>query len=409
MAFFKYQALDQAGKQRQGVTEMANSDRVADWLLREGLVPVRIEAVDGPGKTTAGSSRRGLLSRRRKRQNPRERMLAFTRDLSVMLGSGLPLDKSLQLLEKMAEGDGNDMIRALREDVRKGVGLAEAFANRETFSPFYVSMIRAGEASGTLDQSLRRMAEYLERAKALRQMVMAALTYPAILFGVAVFSLVFLLAWVVPGFADLFSDMGGELPTPTYVVMQAGNFMAAWWWLVLGGMAGLIWLARYLWRQPGFKSALDARVLGWPLVGELVRNIETSRFSRTLGVLLQGGVTMITALAIARETVTNTTLKTELLRAEAALREGRSLSTTLIESERFPVMAMHMIQVGEETGRLEDMLLKVSDIYEDEVGSVIKRLLALLEPALILTLGMLIAGIIISILLGILGVNELIG
>ena len=406
MPHFKYQALDQAGKTRQGTTEQPSIERAADWLLREGLAPVSIEPVAAAGKAATASGA-GRLRLRRRRQKPRERMLAFTRDLSVMLGSGLPLDKSLQLLEKMGDEDG--MIHALREDVRKGVGLAEAFANRQLFSPFYISMVRAGEASGTLDQSLQRMAEYLERAKVLRQTVMAALTYPAILFGVAVFSLIFLLAWVVPGFADLFSDMGGELPTPTYVVMLAGDFMAAWWWLVLAAMAGLIWLLRYLWQQPGFKAALDRRLLGWPLLGELVRNIETSRFSRTLGVLLQGGVTMVTALGIARETVTNTRLKAELSRAETALREGRSLSATLIESGQFPVMAMHMLQVGEETGQLEQMLLKVSDIYEDEVSSVIKRLLALLEPALILTLGLLIAGIIVSILLGILGVNELIG
>lgn len=419
MAFFKYRALDRSGKTRDGVIEQPSVEQVVDWLASEGLTPVDIrESGAAPsGRRSAGTQTGGRKAaggggfRLRLGRGPsrRDQTLHFTRDLSVMLASGLPLDKSLTLLEKMTDPDGARMVADLRNDVRKGVALADAFEARGVFSPFYVSMIRAGEASGTLEASLSRMTEYLESAKALRQTIMAALTYPMILLGVSILSLVLLLAYVVPGFADLFSDMGGELPGPTRVVMLAGDFMAAWWWLVLGALAGAVWGARRLWNHPPVRQYLDQRMLRWPLVGELLRNVETSRFSRTLGVLLQGGVTMVSALTIARETVTNHTLKGELAMAESALREGRSLSGTLIEGGQFPLLAMHMIQVGEETGRLEEMLLKVSQIYEDEVSNVTKRLLALLEPALILTLGMMIAGIIVSILLGILGVNELIG
>jgi general secretion pathway protein F len=336
-------------------------------------------------------------------------VLHFTRELAVMLSSGLPLDRSLTILEGLGDDAAVELIQHIRDEVRKGKSLGDAFAGRSEFSPFYINMIRAGEASGSLETSLTRMSEYLERAKALRKMIGSALTYPAILFSVAVLSLVFLLAYVVPSFADLFTDMGGQLPTPTRIVMNMGDFMAAWWWLVIGGLVGVFYFARHLFAQEGFREKFDQRVLSWSLVGDLVRNLEITRFSRTLGVLLQGGVPMVAGLAIARETVSNRTLRKELDTAVVALKEGKSLSASLLAGQQFPDLALHMMQVGEETGQMEEMLLKVANLYEDEVGTVTQRLLALLEPALILSLGVLIAGIIVSILLGILGVNELIG
>lgn len=407
MAYFKYRAMDRVGKLQQGVIEQPSLDAVVDWMAREGLSPIEVDVVSKADKAAIGSG--GKPARLSRRRGNQDRILHFTRDLSVMLGAGLPLDKSLTLLEKMADPQGAEMIRGLREDVRKGVALADAFANQNVFSHFYVNMIRAGEASGNLDQALGRMAEYLERSKALKEMVLSALTYPAILLGVAVLSVMLLLGYVVPRFADLFNDMGGQLPLPTRIVMMASDFVLGWWWLLAAGAFLMFIGARHLLSKPGFKALFDEKVLKLPLWGDLVRNTETSRFCRTLGVLLQGGVTMVTALTIARETVSNRVLKEQLHVAETALREGRSLSGTLIAGGHFPLLGMHMIQVGEETGRLEDMLLKVGDIYEGQVSSVIKRLLTFLEPVLILILGVMVAGIIISVLLGILGVNELIG
>lgn len=407
MAQFKYKALDRNGKSVDGLAEKASVSEVADWLAREGLVPLSIQPATRAAANAAQGGGPGKV--RRRRMNDRDRVLHFTREMSVMLSSGLPLDRSLSILEELADETGKQMVGDIRAAVRKGRTLADAFAERKEFSPFYISMIKAGEASGSLESSMTRMAEYLERAKAMRQMVFSALTYPAILFTVAILSLVFLLAYVVPSFSDLFSDMGGQLPGPTRFVMNLGDFMASWWWLVLLLLGGLYWGALKLWQDEGLRQKLDARSLTWPLIGDLVRNIDTSRFARTLGVLLQGGVSLVNALVIAREVIGNRTLRKDLDNASAVLREGRSLSGALLESGRFPTLALHMVQVGEETGRLEDMLLKVASIYEDEVSSVIKRLLALLEPALILSLGVMIAGIIISILLGILGVNDLVG
>lgn len=402
MAFFKYRAVNTAGKVVDGVMQMASPEQVADALSRDGLMVLEINQTRQPA---AG----GKKKRRPKKTNERDRVLHFTRELAVMLSSGLPLDRSLTILEGLGDDAAVELIQHIRDEVRKGKSLGDAFAGRSEFSPFYINMIRAGEASGSLETSLTRMSEYLERAKALRKMIGSALTYPAILFSVAVLSLVFLLAYVVPSFADLFTDMGGQLPTPTRIVMNMGDFMAAWWWLVIGGLVGVFYFAKHLFAQEGFREKFDQRVLSWSLVGDLVRNLEITRFSRTLGVLLQGGVPMVAGLAIARETVSNRTLRKELDTAVVALKEGKSLSASLLAGQQFPDLALHMMQVGEETGQMEEMLLKVANLYEDEVGTVTQRLLALLEPALILSLGVLIAGIIVSILLGILGVNELIG
>lgn len=417
MALYHYSALDRSGRRRQGEVEQPTVDQVVDWLAGEGLTPLEIREVSGPGarqEQTRGSDPSAAVSLSRlwpgrRKVRSRDRALHMARDLSVMLTSGLPLDKSLVLLEQMTDPEGARLIADLRNDLRRGVPLADAFEARAIFSPFFISMIRAGDLSGTLEQTLARLADYLEKARLLRQTIAAALTYPVILLVVSLLSLMLLLAYVVPGFADLFSDMGGELPGPTRLVMHAGDFMSTWWWLLLGMGVVMVAGARRLWAQPAVRSRVDRRLLGWPLVGELICNLETARFSRTLGVLLQGGVSLVPALKIARETVANTTLRQDLEAADGALREGRSLSGHLITCGRFPLLATNMIQVGEETGRLEDMLLKVSDIYEGEVSDLTRRLLALLEPLLILTLGVMIAGIIVAILLGILGVNELIG
>ena len=405
MASFKYKALDAAGKTVEGVIEQSTTDLAAYTLASHGLMVLSLEPAQA--KPRAGKKKAG--SKGRKRGNARDRLLHFTREMSVMLSSGLPLDRSLAVLAGMGEEGTLELVKQLRDDLRQGKSFAEALEQRPEFSPFYVNMVRAGEASGTLEGTMVRMAEYLERAKALRKMIGSALTYPVILFSVAILSLVFLLAYVVPSFSELFDDMGGSLPLPTKVVVQLGDFMARWWWLVLGGMAGLYWLAKKRFADEGFRKKFDQRVLGWPLVGELISNVEMSRFARTLGVLLHGGVPLVAGLGIARATVGNRTLRAELDTAVTALREGRSLSASLLQGGKFPELALHMLQVGEETGRMEEMLLKVADLYEDEVGTVTQRLLALLEPALILSLGVLIAGIIVSILLGILGVNELIG
>lgn len=250
MAFFKYRAVDSVGKIVEGVLEKASAEELIEVLSRDGLMVMEINETRQP------SIKGAKKKRKPKKSNERDRVLHFTRELAVMLSSGLPLDRSLNILEGLGDELAVELIKHIRDEVRKGKSLAEAFSGRSEFSPFYINMIRAGEASGTLETSLTRMSEYLERAKVLRKMIASALTYPMILFSVAVLSLVFLLAYVVPSFADLFSDMGGELPTPTRIVMNMGDFMANWWWLVIGSLVGLFYFAKSLFAKDSFQSYL---------------------------------------------------------------------------------------------------------------------------------------------------------
>ncbi len=409
MAHFKFKAVSADGKVTHGVLQKDTVGELALALAKEGLTPLNIDQIDE--KDAANASSGGLISGFSSvSSKTKDKITDFTRELAIMLSSSVPLDRSLSVLGNMEATDAriSGIIKNISEDVRKGNSLADAFEKHKEFSGFYISMVRAGEASGALDITLTRLAEYLERSKALRQTVISALMYPAILLFVAVLSLVLLLGFVVPKFADLFDDMGGTLPLPTQIVMTAGNWVGSYWWLLLAGLAGLVWLAQTLWKKPGFKAWLDRKLLSLAIVGDMIAKIETARLTRTFSTLLQGGVAIVNALSIAHATVANTTLRSDLSSGIASLKEGGALSTTLLEKGNFPALAMHMIQVGEETGQLEEMLVKVADIYEEEVNSAVKRFLALLEPVLILGLGALIAGIILSILVGIMEVNELV-
>jgi len=338
-----------------------------------------------------------------------DQVTEFTRELAIMLSSSMPLDRSLIILQGLTHSEEMaDIISDITDRVRRGSTLADAFAQHRAFSGFYVNMVRAGEAGGALDVTLTRLAEYMERSKGLRQTVASAMIYPAILLLVAVVSLIVLLGFVVPKFADLFSDMGASLPVPTQVVMAMGDWVANYWWLLAVVIGGSLWSFRQLLQQDEFREKFDTRLLKVPLVGDLIAKMEISRLARTFGTMLSGGVAIEQALSICLTTVGNRALQQDLHIAVAALKEGKMLGEILMERGNFPALSLHMIQVGEETGQLEEMLLKIADIYETEMDGAVKRLLALLEPVMILGLGLMIAGIILSILVGILEINELV-
>jgi general secretion pathway protein F len=406
MAHFKYRAISAEGKVTRGEIEHDSVERAAAQLARQGLTPVSIEPL------AAGASRGGadalarLFSRRRGSQNA---IAEFTRELAIMLSSSVPLDRSLAVLQGLAtDARLKEIIGAISKKVRTGGTLADAFREQPEFSDFFVNMIRAGESSGSLEATLTRLAEHMERTKALKSTVSSALMYPAILLLVASGSLIILLGFVVPKFADMFDEMGGTLPLPTRVVMAAGNWVGSYWWLLVLLIGAAVAGVMNLLAKPEFRERLDRKLLNIPLTGDLVRKVETARLAHTLGTLLAGGVVLVNALSIALATVGNRTLRADLEQGVAALKEGKLLSNALIENSHFPPLAMHMIQVGEETGQLEPILLKVASIYDEEVSGAVKRLLALLEPVLILGLGVLIAGIIVSIMVGIMSVNELV-
>jgi general secretion pathway protein F len=402
---FHYKAVDADGEVQEGDMEAADVQAVIERLQSSGHIPIRAEEVRA-GKAAGGRFR---LPELRRRGVSQRQVGIFTQELATLLRAGLPLDRALEILLDLAEDEQMaGMIARMQEAVRGGKSLSEALeAQQRVFSRFYVNMVRAGEAGGALDVVLGRLADYLTRSKELRDSVLSALIYPAILVSVAGLSVVILLTFVVPQFTQLFEDMGKALPLPTQIVVSLGDLFRAYWWALLLALGGVIWLIQRQLENPNTRYRWDKRLLRLPLFGDLIARLEVARFSRTLGTLLGNGVPLLTALSIVKETLSNRVLATGIEPVADQLKEGQGLAGPLMEAQLFPPLAVHMIKVGEETGHLEEMLLQVADIYDREVQTAVKRLLALLEPILILGLAVIIAAIIISILMAILSVNEL--
>jgi general secretion pathway protein F len=268
-------------------------------------------------------------------------------------------------------------------------------------------MIRAGEVGGNLEEVLDRLTEYLESSEELRNTVTSALIYPAILLTISVLSIFLLLTFVIPQFTEMFENAGKELPLPTQIVVGISEWLQSYWWSLLLLFIFAVYYHKYYVSSTLRKREFDRRVLTIPLVGDIIRNMETANLCRTLGTLIVNGVPLLGGLAIAKGTVNNSWLVSILENAEFSLKDGQGLSKPLIDSGQFPKMAVQMIKMGEESGKLEDMLIQVANTFDKELRITIQRMLALLEPALILGLGVVIAGIITSILMAILSVNDL--
>lgn len=404
MPEFHYKAVSADGVPLEGDMEARTQATVAERLQAMGYIPIRIE--EAQSIAAANDTSFGWL--RTNRVNQAE-IGVFTREIATLLHAGLPLDRALEILVELSE---NDKVRRLlievRDDVRDGASLSAAMeAQKGVFSRFYLNMVRAGEAGGALGAVLMRIAEFMERAKALKETVTSALIYPAILVMVAVSSVMMLLIFVIPQFSVMFQQSGKALPLPTQVVIAAGNFLRHDWWILLIVALAVYVLLQQQMQNPASRYRWDGWLLRLPLVGDLVAKIEVARFSRSLGTLLGNGVTLLNALFIVKETLGNRVMAEGLGGVATQLKQGLGLGKPMMETGLFPKLAVHMVMVGEETGQLEKMLLRIADIYDNEVQTTVKRMLGLMEPVLILGLGLLIGGIIMSILLAILSVNDL--
>ena len=394
MPAFTYKAVGRDGKSQQGVIEADGLDVATRLLRSRGLTPLKIQegSADDEGKPPS-----------------RQEVLSMTTELSVLLRAGLPLDRALKVLIDM---DGQPRMRAVLSELLKSVkgGKALSIALQpfeDTFGSFYLSMVRAGEASGQLSAVLDRLVEHLESAKATRDSVVSAMIYPAILLVVAVLSIVVMLGFVVPQFETLFNDMGDALPAMTKGVIAAAEFIKAWG-LLLAIFAVLLGVLFQRWASSvEGKTALDRRLLSLPIAGNIAFEYEMAKFARTVGTLLGNGVSLLKAIQIAIDTVGNLPLKEGLGVLPPAVKAGKRMSVALDETDMFTPMVIQMTRVGEESGSLDGMMLELAKVFEDHVASGIKRLLTLLEPVLILTMGAIIAVIIIAILMGILSVNDL--
>jgi general secretion pathway protein F len=404
MPRYRYEAVDAAGEVLRDEVDAASPEAAVDQLRDQGLLPLSV--AEAKGGLLGGGLGQPLFSKRRTLS--RKMIMRLTQQLSSLLHAGMPLDRAITILIGVAEDEpAQALLARVQEKVRGGSSLADALEAQCAFSRFYLNMIRAGEAGGALDVVLKRLTEFLERAQALRETVTSALIYPMILLSVSALSVIVLLTFVVPQFQRLFADAGKALPLATQIVIATGDGFRNYWWVgaILIGLA--VAAMRQQLSHPESRTRWDRWFLRMPLFGDLIAKVETARLARTLGTLLGNGVSLLSALAIVRETLTNQVLIAELGEVAEHVKTGRGLADPLLEAGGFPKLAVQMIRVGEETGQLQEMLLQVADAYDGEVQTAVKRMLTLLEPALILGLGVIIAGIIMSILVAILSLNEL--
>ncbi|HUM90290.1 MAG: type II secretion system inner membrane protein GspF [Candidatus Competibacter sp.] len=404
MPRYRYEAVDAAGETLRDELEAPTPDAAVEQLRDRGLLPLSVN--EAKGGLFRGGLGQPLFSKRRALS--RKAIGLFTQQLASLLGAGMPLDRALTILIGVAEDEqSKTLLERVQEKVRGGSALADALEAQGAFSRFYLNMIRAGEAGGALETVLKRLNEFLERSQALRETVTSALIYPTILLTVAALSVIILLTFVVPQFERLFADAGKALPLATQIVIAIGNGFQHYWWAGLLVIGLIVMTVRRQLSQPENRARWDHWLLRLPLIGDLIAKVETARLSRTLGTLLGNGVSLLNALTIVRETLSNQVLAVALGEVAEHAKTGRGLAEPLLETGNFPKLAVQMIRVGEETGQLQEMLIQVADTYDGEVQTAVKRLLTLLEPVLILGLGVVIAAIIMSILVAILSLNEL--
>ena len=399
MPSFRYKAVTPAGETVEGRMDAPTVEDVVARLQEQGNVPLAADDADAGGGSLFKRWQRAPLSG--------AALVQFTQQLGTLLGAGLPLDRSLQLLLELPEGErARNVVMRVRERVRGGASLSRALEEEHgAFSRLYVSMVRAGEAGGALDETLKRLADYLERARSLRESVIGALVYPAfLLFGV-LGSLVLLLAFVVPQFVPIFADMNVPVPLITRVLMTIGTFLHDWGWIVLALLVLAGFYTQMRLRDPVARRGLDARLLRARVFGPLFLKVETARLMRTLGSLLKNGVPLLTALGIARQVVANRELAAQLEPVTEAVKGGEALSRSLAAHTGFPKLAVQIAAVGEESGTLDAMLLRAADTYDDQVRGAIDKMLAALVPVLTIVMAVLVAGIMLAILLPLLSLT----
>jgi general secretion pathway protein F len=395
MPLFRYKALSSTGENLDGQMEAANADEVIVRLQDLGHLPVEARRAD------AGGEGFSLAALTRKKELDEAQILQFTQQLATLLGAGQPLDRALGILLDLPEAtEARKVVERIREAVRGGAPLSTALEQQHgLFSRLYVSLVRAGEAGGGLQDALKRLAEYLTRARELQAQVINALIYPAILASMIGVSVVFLLWVVVPKIGELFAGLDAELQWYTVAVLFASRMLVGYWWIGLALIvAGLAMLAR-LWGQPAWRRALDEKLLRWKLTGTLVARFETARLARTLGTLLGNGVPLLSALNLGRNVLSNRVLAEALEVAANEVKTGAGLGYALGRTKVYPRLAVQMIQVGEESGELDTMLMQVADTFEVETRNALQRLIALLLPVLTVVMTVVIGVIVISILL----------
>ena len=405
MALYRYNALNARGELLDGQMDAASDAEVVLRLQDQGHLPVEAKLASEAGGESAW---RALF---KPKPFAGQRLVQFTQQLATLLGAGQPLDRALSILLELPEDDvAKRTITDVRDAVRGGASLSTALDRQHgAFSRLFVNMVRAGEAGGSLHETLQRLADYLERSRALRARVINALVYPAILLVMVGLSLLFLLGYVVPQFSAMYDSLDAELPWFSQLVLGLGVFVRDWWIVLLAvPVLILLWLDRKR-RDPAFMLKFDAWLLRNKLAGSLVAKLDTARLARTLGTLLRNGVPLLSALGIARNVRDNRVLANDVDAATDEVKNGIGLSAALAKGKRFPRLALQMIQVGEESGALDTMLLKTADTFEQETSIALDRMLAALVPAVTLVLATVVGIVILAVLSPIYDLTSVIG
>ena len=399
MPVFAWEGRTTDGKTVRGELDAANEAVVRYRLRRQHISPVKV------GKK-AKSLNIPFLSRTSEKD-----IAVFTRQLATMINAGMPIVQALDILSKQQKNKlFKNILNQIKLDVEGGSNLAEALKKHpKVFDELFVNMVIAGETGGFLDQVLNRITSYKEKALALKKKVKGAMVYPAITLAVALIVLTIILVYVIPAFQEIFSDFGAALPAPTQFVIDLSSFTRRYIIYIFLGLVGFILFIRLIYRTEKGQYSLDRLLLKSPLLGGLLRKVAIARFSRTLSTMLQSGVPILQSLEIVAKTAGNKVIEGVLLDARKRVGQGEALAVSLSDSKVFPPLVVQMTAVGEQTGELEGMLAKVADFYEEEVDAAVDALTSMLEPAMMIFLGGLIGGLVISLYLPIFKMGAVVG
>jgi type IV pilus assembly protein PilC len=398
MPIFIYKAKNRSGRKVKGDLDAPSLEMAEMALKRRGFTDIKVKPK--PKDLLEGTFLEGKVTSRD--------MVVFSRQFATMINSGVPI---LQALQIMCEQTENDKLRRklyeIRNDIETGSSLYDALKkHRDVFDDLYINMVNAGEAGGVLDVVLLRLAEYIEKAARLKSRVKGAMIYPAVVMCVAVAVIAIILIFVIPTFEKMFADFGGALPVPTQIVINMSRFVKGNFLYLSGGIIAFIVGLRFFYRWERGKILIDNWILFIPVFGSLLRKVAVAKFSRTLSTMISSGVPILNALDIVSRTSGNKTVERGIQQARKSIAEGQTLAEPLDETGVFPPMVIHMISIGETTGALDTMLEKIADFYDDEVDVAVETLTSLIEPFMIVFLGVVVGGLVISMYLPIFKIAE---
>jgi type IV pilus assembly protein PilC len=391
MPVFEYTARNAStGQILKGTLDVPSRDDVLKHIKQQKMIVVNVR--EQPKQLSLSFARKGIRIRD---------IVIFTRQFATMINAGLPLVQSLDILARQTENKAlADVTRQVVFDVESGHTLADAFSKHpKAFSELYVNMVAAGEAGGILDTILIRLATFLEKSDALIRKVKGAMVYPAVILSVAVIAVSVLLIFVIPTFQKMFASVNLELPLPTRIVIGLSDFLISYWWALIGAIVLAAWGIRTYYKTPDGQKRIDSMLLNAPVLGDLLRKSAVSRFTRTLGTLISSGVSILDGLEITAKTAGNRVIHDAVMASRNSIAGGETIAGPLEKSKVFPPMVISMISVGEQTGGLDEMLSKIADFYDEEVDVAVSALLSLMEPMMIVILGVIVGGMVVAMYL----------